>query len=188
MLRSVNSYEEVRDSNRASVRGASEASINTLVAGDGDSVDLGSKFTTGAHTAGYLLDRIKVLLFVADGGAVPAISLHPNTSSGPGKKLCDLTVPDRVVESPVVWSSTPPHTFLAPDCADVTLTANTSYWIVFSDMNRVDYAIGVSDSAEARDYDGSGWTIDRFAKRGTSNVWSINPTDDIRIGLWAMEQ
>ena len=96
-------------------------SSTALVSADGDSVDLGSKFTTGAHTDGYLLDRIKVLLFVGTGGAVPAISLHPNTSSGPGTKLCDLTVPDRVVQSPVVWSYTPPHTFLAPDCADVTL-------------------------------------------------------------------
>ena len=168
--------------------GFTVTSVDTLVAGDGDSVDLGSKFTTGAHTAGYLLDRIKVLLFVGDGGAVPAISLHPNTSSDPGTKLCDLTVPDRVVESPVVRSSTPPHTFLAPDCADVTLTANTSYWIVFSDMNHVDYAIGVSGDAEARDYDGSGWTIDGFAKRGASNVWSIDPSWLIRIGLWAMER
>ena len=156
---------------------------------DGDSVDLGDKFTTGANTAGYLLDRIEVLLFIADGGAVPEISLHPNTSSGPGTKLCDLTVPDRVVRSPVLLSSTPPHTFLAPDCADVTLAANTPYWIVFSDMDHVDYALALSGDAEARDYDGSGWTIDGFAKRGASNVWSIDFTTDlIRIGLWAMER
>ena len=169
--------------------GTTVSSFNALVSGDGDSVDLGSKFTTGAHTDGYLLDRIKVLLFIADGGAVPAISLHPNTSSGPGTKLCDLTVPDRVVRSPVLLSSTPPHTFLAPDCADVTLTANTPYWIVFSDMDHVDYALALSGDAEARDYDGSGWTIDGNAKRGASNVWSIDFTTDlIRIGLWAMER
>ena len=167
--------------------GVAVTSSTALVAADGDSVDLGSKFTTGAHTAGYLLDRIDVLLFFGAGGAaVPAISLHPNSSSGPGTKLCDLTVPDRVVQSPVVWSYPPPYTFLAPDCADVTLTANTPYWIVFSDMNRVDYTLRVSSDAEVRDY-GSGWMIDGFAKRGTSNVWSdVNWLT--RIGLWAMEK
>ena len=83
----------------------------------------------------------------------------------------------------------PPHTFLAPDCASETLVSSTVYWIVFSDLDRVDYAIGVSDGAEARDYDGSGWTLDGYAKRGASNVWSIDPTTDLfRIGLWAMEQ
>ena len=168
--------------------GVAVTSSTALVAADGDSVDLGSKFTTGAHTAGYLLDRIDVLLFFGAGGAaVPAISLHPNSSSGPGTKLCDLTVPDRVVQSPVVWSYPPPYTFLAPDCADVTLTANTPYWIVFSDMDHIDYALQVSSDAEVRDYDGSGWTIDGFAKRGTSNAWS-NVSWLTRIGLWAMEK
>ena len=156
---------------------------------DGDSVDFATKFSTGAHTDGYTLDRIKVRFHdISATGAVPNIAIHEDSSGSPSAKVCDLAVPDRVVRSPVVRSSTPPHTFLAPDCADVTLTANTPYWIVFSDMNHVDYAIGVSGDAEARDYDGSGWTIDGFAKRGASNVWSIDPSWLIRIGLWAMER
>ena len=166
--------------------GATEASLNTLVAGDGDSVDLGSKFTTGAHTAGYLLDRIKVLLFVADGGAVPAISLHPNTSSGPGTKLCDLTVPDRVVESAVNWSTTPPHTFLAPDCADDVLAASTNYWVIFSDMDHVEYDLESAANPDVHDY-GSGWTLGRFSKRGASNVWAPQDVTNFRGGPWAKE-
>ena len=168
--------------------GGTVTSADALVPADGDSVDLGSRFTTGAHTDGYLLDRIEVLFAFGGGGAVvPAISLHPNTGSAPGTKLCDLTVPDRVVQSPVVWSYTPPHTFLAPDCADVTLTANTPYWIVFSDMDHVGYALRISTTAEVHDYDGSGWTIDGFAKRGASNVWS-NPNWLTSLGLWAKEK
>ena len=166
--------------------GATEASLNTLVAGDGDSVDLGSKFTTGAHTAGYLLDRIKVLLFVADGGAVPAISLHPNTSSGPGTKLCDLTVPDRVVESAVNWSTTPPHTFLAPDCADDVLAASTNYWVIFSDMDHVEYDLESAANPDVHDY-GSGWTLGRFSKRGASNVWAPQDVTNFSGGPWAKE-
>ena len=157
-----------------------------IVAGDGDSVDLGDKFTIGAHPAGYLLDRIKVLLFVADGGAVPAISLHPNTSSGPGDKVCDLAVPNRVVESAVDWNTTPPHTFLAPDCADDVLAASTNYWVIFSDMDHVEYELESAANPDVHDY-GSGWTLGRFSKRGASNVWAPQDVTNFRGGLWAKE-
>ncbi len=166
----------------STTRGTSELLDPT----DGDSVDFGSKFTTGAPTAGYLLDRIKVLLFVGDGGAVPAISLHPNTSSGPGTKLCDLTVPDRVVHSPVVRSSTPPHTFLAPDCADDTLAASTNYWVVFSDVNHVAYELAFAENQDVRDY-GSGWDMTGHGKRGATNLWAETESAKIRGGLWAKQ-
>ena len=168
--------------------GTTEGSSSQVASTDGNSVDLTTSFTTGYHTAGYTLDRIKVVFYdIASQGATPEISIHEHTSSGPGAKLCDIAVPDRVAESAVAWSWTPPHTFLAPDCADDTLAPSTNYWIVFSDMDHVEYEVEYADDPDEADYYGSGWRIQSFGKRGTSNTWVRTLGTALRIGLWAKE-
>ena len=168
--------------------GTTRASTELLETGDGSSADFAMSFSTGAHAAGYTLDRIKVLFYdIREAGATPVISLNVHTASGPGDKLCDIAVPDRVVESQVSWSLTPPHTFLAPDCADDTLAANTTYWIVFSDANRSHYRVAFATSPTVSDYYGSGWSVIGNGKRGTSNTWVANNDALGRIGLWAKE-
>ena len=154
---------------------------------DGNLVDLASAFRTGAHTAGYTFDRIKVRLHdIRATGAIPDIAIHEDTSSRPSAKVCDLAVPDRVVESAVNWSTTPPHTFLAPDCADDVLAASTNYWVIFSDMDHVEYDLESAANPDVHDY-GSGWTLGRFSKRGASNVWAPQDDTNFRGGLWAKE-
>ena len=169
-------------------RGTTTASSLLVDPPDGNSVDLAFRFRTGAHTDGYTLDRIKVRFHdIRDAGAIPEIAIHEDTSDAPGTKVCDLAVPDRIVESAVNWSTPPPHTFLAPDCADFTLTADTPYWIVFSDMDHVEYELEVADTPDVRDY-GSGWTLLNAAiKRGGSNTWIGDPST-LRVGLWAKER
>ena len=154
---------------------------------DGNLVDLASAFSTGAHTDGYTLDRIRVRLHdIQASGAIPDIAIYGDSGSGPGDKVCDLAVPDRVVESAVNWSTTPPHTFLAPDCADDVLAASTNYWVIFSDMDHVEYALESAANPDVHDY-GSGWTLGRFSKRGASNVWAPQDLTNFRGGLWAKE-
>ena len=164
-----------------------QASSGLLEPPDGNSVDLAFSFSTGAHTAGYTFDRIKVRLHdISTTGAIPDIAIHEDTSSGPGDKVCDLAVPDRVVESAVNWSTTPPHTFLAPDCADDVLAASTNYWVIFSDMDHVEYELESAANPDVHDY-GSGWTLGRFSKRGASNVWAPQDVTNFRGGLWVKE-
>ena len=168
--------------------GTTEGSSSQVASTDGNSVDLTTSFTTGYHTAGYTLDRIKVVFYdIASQGATPEISIHEHTNSGPGAKLCDIAVPDRVAESAVAWSWTPPHTFLAPACADDILAPSTNYWIVFSDMDHVEYEVEHADDPDEADYYGSGWRIQSFGKRGTSNTWVRTLGTALRIGLWAKE-
>ena len=169
--------------------GTTRPSTGLLETGDGNSADFAASFITGAHAAGYTLDRIKVLFYdIREAGATPVISLNVHTPSGPGNKLCDIAVPDRVVESQVAWSWTPPHTFLAPDCADHTLAANFTYWIVFSDMNTSHYQVAFATSPTVSDYYGSGWSVAGNGKRGTSDEWVTNNDALGRIGLWAKEK
>ena len=155
---------------------------------DGDSVDFATKFTTGAHTDGYTLDRIKVRFHdISATGAVPNIAIHEDSSGSPSAKVCDLAVPDRVVESAVGWNTPPPHTFLAPDCADDTLAASTDCWIVFLDMDHVEYELEHHNSPDSVDYSGSGWNVYRYGKRGDSTTLWTTGNAAARIGLWAKE-
>ena len=110
------------------------------------------------------------------------------TPTVPGAKLCDLAVPDRFVDSAVNWSTPPPHTFLAPDCADDVLAASTDYWVVFSDMDHVEYEVEYAEEPDVRDY-GSGWDLIGYGKRGAINVnvWSRDSAPKMRGGLWAKE-
>ena len=164
-----------------------QASSGLLEPPDGNSVDLAFSFSTGAHTEGYTLDRIRVRLHdIQASGAIPDIAIYGDSGSGPGDKVCDLAVPDRAVESAVNWSTTPPHTFLAPDCADDVLAASTNYWVIFSDMDHVEYALESAANPDVHDY-GSGWTLGRFSKRGASNVWAPQDVTNFRGGLWAKE-
>ena len=194
--------------------GLTVTSVDILVAGDGDSVDLGSKFThrlpfrrLHCSTASRSCSTIS-----PTGDANQASRAPPGYQrQSRHTEECDLTVPDRIAESTVVLERIRRPTPSSPPSApSVTLTANTTYWIVFPDMNHVDYAIGVSAGAEAREYDGSGWTLDGYAppvyrprcqeSTGQAGVWSVlarkPPTShgwykeggrrsSGRIGLWA---
>ena len=93
--------------------------------------------------------------------------------------------PDRRVASRLEQYAA--HTFLAPDCADDTLAASTTYWIVFSDVDHSEYEIGNSFGLNVKDYYGSGWNIiNEVAKRGASNDWALDQ-GVLRVGFWASE-
>ena len=164
--------------------GTSYGSNGLIAPADGDSVDFAALFGTGNHTGGYRLDRIKVRFYdIRATGTIPDIAIHRDASSAPGVKLCNLAVPDRIVESQVSW---PPHTLLAPECANDTLTPNTSYWIVFSDMDHVEDEIAFADGPLLVAPYGSGWQMGLHAKRGASNTW-VTGRATPRIGIWAEE-
>ena len=152
--------------------------------------DIATRFTTGGHAVGYTLDRIKFLFNeIRNDGVTPEISLHADTTDAPGAKVCDIAVPGRVAESTVTLSTgPPPHTFLAPDCADDTLAANTNYWIVFMDIDHNHEELGFAINATVKDSYKTGWTVSNFGKKGHTNAWVTSGDAVGRVGLYAKEK
>ena len=146
-------------------------------------------FETGHHAAGYKLDRIQT--FITDQGS-PEFSLYSNTIDVPGTKLCDFRNP-RQVQHHVTWSAGPPAiTFLAPDCAEITLMPtrsagmlHTYYWIVMEGTN---YRLSGMDSYAESAY-GSGWRIGDLTVTKTTASWLGDPTSRIiPISVWLSER
>ena len=146
-------------------------------------------FETGHHAAGYQLDRIQT--FITHQGS-PQFSLYSNTIDVPGTKLCDFRNPLQV-QHHVTWSAGPPAiTFLAPDCAEITLMPtgsagilHTLYWIVMEGTN---YGPSGMDSYAESAY-GPGWRIGDIAVTKTTGSWVQDPTSKIiPISVWLSER
>ena len=170
-----------------SFRGGTDYPATELLESGEDTGDIAVSFRTGPHPDGYTLDRIKVLFnHIPAGGAIQVVALHPDVSGSPGNtEECYLRT-SRIAESAVAWKFKPPHTFLATFCASVTLTANTTYWIVFPMTNRNDEVVALATTPEVTDSYGSGWSVVGSGKRG-SGTWETNTDAQGRIGLWAEE-
>ena len=146
-------------------------------------------FETGHHAAGYQLDRIQT--FITDQGS-PEFSLYSNTIDVPGTKLCDFRNPLQV-QHHVTWSAGPPAiTFLAPDCAEITLMPtrsagmlHTYYWIVMEGTN---YRLSGMDSYAESAY-GPGWRIGDLTVTKTTASWLGDPNSKIiPISVWLSER
>ena len=136
-------------------------------------------FTTGQNPGGYKLDRI--LTHIPDDHSAPVLTLNVNTSSAPGAKACDFRNPTQV-QHLVYWEDFPaPIPFLAPDCADVTLTANTRYWIVFAGTGYKPVVTDTDDQLTNR----SGWFIGNVAATKTASPWSELAGGTIAVQIWA---
>ena len=136
-------------------------------------------FTTGQNPGGYKLDRI--LTHIPNDHSAPVLTLNVNTSSAPGAKACDFRNPTRV-QHLVYWEDFPaPIPFLAPDCADVTITANTKYWIVFAGTGYKPVVTDTDDQLTNR----SGWFIGNVAATKTASPWSELAGGTIAVQIWA---
>ena len=137
-------------------------------------------FTTGQNPGGYKLDRI--LTHIPDDHSSPVLTLHVNTSSAPGTKLCDFRNPTQV-QHLVYWEDFPaPVPFLAPDCADVILTAGTKYWIVFAGTGYKPVVTDTNDQLTNR----SGWFIANVAATKAASAWSdLAGGGTIAVQIWA---
>ena len=167
------------------IGGTTHPATDLLASGE-DTGDIAVSFRTGSHPAGYTLDRIQVLFnYIPAGGGIQPIALHPDVSGSPGNtEECFLTT-SRIAGVPVGWTK-PPHTYRATFCTSVTLTANTTYWIVFPMTNRNDEVVALATTPDVKDY-GSGWSVVGSAKRTTAS-WVVQTDSQGRIGLWAKEK
>ena len=134
-------------------------------------------FTTSGHPDGYRLDRIRTHILT---NGSPALSLYSNTSGVPNEEVCAFKNPT-AVEQHVMWSDGPPAiTFLAPDCHEDNLIANTTYWIVLDGTN---YTPRTTDSD-----DQDGWAIGNVNAVKTSGSWSNLSSGTIPVEIWASER
>ena len=140
-------------------------------------------FTTGQNPGGYKLDRIRT--HIPNDHSAPVLTLHVNTSSAPGAKACDFRNPTQV-QHLVYWEDFPaPIPFLAPDCADVILTANTRYWIVFAGRGYQPVLTDSDDQLTNR----SGWFIGNVAATKTASPWSdLADGSTIPVEIWASKR
>ena len=138
-----------------------------------------SSFTAGHNPRGYKLDRIRT--HIPDDHSSPVLALHTDTSFAPGAKLCDFRNPTQV-QHLVYWEDFPaPIPFTAPDCADVTLAANGTYWIVFAGTG---YKPVVTDSGGELTREG-GWSIGNTALTKTTSTWGDLTGGIIAAEIWA---
>ena len=141
-------------------------------------------FRTGAHTAGYKLDRIYTR--TVDGLVQPRLSLYSNFSSAPNTKLCDFRNPQQIQHhTPYTGTKVLPTPFLAPNCASQTLAAASTYWIVFEGTN---YRPLQTDSDD--EYaDGSGWSIGNTGSIKTTGSWgAVSGGGTIPVEIWASKR
>ena len=122
-------------------------------------------FTTGGHANGYTLDRITAYISLTDGTdtgtGVPKVAIHADGTDKPGTKLCDLQMLADYETGLNLSNGDWPDRLYAPDCADNTLAASTTYWIVFSEdsSEAQTYWVGRANESDEDPHGASGWSI-----------------------------
>ena len=122
-------------------------------------------FTTGGHTDGYTLDRITAYISLTDGTStgtgVPKVAIHGDGTNKPGTKLCDLQMLADYDTGLNLSNGDWPDRLYAPDCADNTLAASTTYWVVFSENSSEaqTYWVGRANSSDEDPHSASSWGI-----------------------------
>ena len=159
-------------------------------------------FTTGAHSAGYTLDRITAFITMeqtgGDSDAVPGIAIHSSSSSLPGTKLCDLSLP--VDYEPGIYFSGSPglvDTIYAGGCSSQTLSASTTYWVVFSETSSSPRAYHVIESQSAAKTGGgatvdsasaTGWTMGHGVATSSGSTWSsVSSSKPLALGIYGSQ-
>ena len=140
-------------------------------------------FTTGDHSAGYKLDRVRI--HVPDHEGQPDLVLHANTSGLPGDGICDLLEPNKVQHHRPYTADNPlPVPFRAAHCgSEAFLDANTTYWLV---LEGTDYETVFTDSNDQQTR-GSGWTIGDRAATSIGGSWGnlASTWGTIPVEIWA---
>ena len=155
---------------------------NTLPEID-EGVKYAVSFTTGDHSAGYKLDRVRIHVPYHEGQ--PDLVLHANTSGLPGDGICDLLEPNKVQHHrPYTADNALPVPFRAAHCgSEAFLDANTTYWLV---LEGTDYETVFTDSSDQQTR-GSGWTIGDRAATSLVGSWGnlASTWGTIPVEIWA---
>ena len=158
-----------------------------------DKIQYATSFTTGSNPNGYTLDRvtayIQMTVVTLTGAGVPKVAIHSNgTGDLPGTDLCDLQGLADYETGLSLSNGDWPDRLYAPDCADNTLAASTTYWVVFSEESSPAYYwVGYATSTAEDPHGASGWSIGstRYRKLGTAAWGTLDVTGEpLAIGVY----
>ena len=145
-------------------------------------VEYAVPFTTGNHSAGYKLDRVR--MHVPYHEALPELGLHANTSGEPGDAICDFLDPIEVQHHRPYAVKPLPIPFLDIDCSGEVLAANTTYWLALGGSG---YFPALTDSDDQQT-NRSGWSIGNVAAISTAGSWSNLSSGTIPVEIWASKR
>ena len=146
-------------------------------------VEYAVPFTTGNHSAGYKLDRVR--MHVPYHEALPELGLHANTSGEPGDAICDFLDPIEVQHHRPYAVKPLPIPFLDIDCSGEVVAANTTYWLALAGSG---YFPALTDSDDQQT-NRSGWSIGNVAAISTAGSWSnLSNGGTIPVEIWASER
>ena len=109
--------------------------------------------------------------------AEPAVSIHSDNGGKPGDRLCTLEGLDGLDTGRQLATGDWPDRLYAGGCADITLTARTTYWIVFGSSERLPssyYLVGRATTTAEDPGSATGWSIGARARR---RVYTDTGTD-----------
>ena len=157
-----------------------------------DKTQLATSFETGSNADGYTLDRITAYIERTITGStvtgVPKAAIHNNaTGNLPGAKLCDLQSLADYETGLNLSNGDWPDRLYAPDCANNTLSASTTYWVVFSEDSSPaqTYFVGEADSNAQDPHGASGWHIsDTYYRKTGGNAWVSAGLFPLAIGVY----
>ena len=157
-----------------------------------DKTQLATTFMTSGHTHGYTLDRITAYIERTITGStvtgVPKAAIHNNaTGNLPGTKLCDLQSLADYETGRNLSNGDWPDRLYAPDCADNTLAASTTYWVVFSEdsSEAQTYFVGDANSEAQDPGSASGWSIgDTYYRKTGTSAWVSAGLFPLAIGVY----
>ena len=145
-------------------------------------VEYAVSFTTGGHSAGYKLDRVRMHVPTHQGE--PELGLHANTSGEPGDAICDFLDPIEVQHHRPYAVKPLPIPFLDIDCSGEVLAANTTYWLALAGSG---YFPALTDSDDQQT-NRSGWSIGNVAAISTAGSWSNLSSGTIPVEIWASKR
>ena len=129
-----------------------------------DIIWMATSFTTGSNTGGYKLSYVGTGLHNLIGTNSVRAELHTDSSGSPGTKIFDFIRVGKITGHPTAQRT---DRFWAPSTA-VNLTANTTYWVVFKELNSgAAYFLTQVGSGAENPGAASGWSI------GDSSLWYI---------------
>ena len=145
-----------------------QTSITDIVDTDSESDDEGSDLVTFSQDS---IDITVTSATIVSTIAEPAVSIHNDNAGKPGDKVCELEGLDGYDTGLVLLPTGDwPDQLYAGGCANITLTASTTYWIVFGSSERLPSSYYLVARATTTDED-----------PGNNAAWSIGNTAKMRL-------
>ena len=123
-----------------------------------DNIDESDLITFPEDSVDITLTSATIVSTIAE----PAVSIHSDNGGEPGDKLCELEGLDGYDTGLGLSTGDWPDQLYAGGCADITLTASTTYWIVFGSSERLPssyYLVGRATTINEDPGNNANWSI-----------------------------